>query len=65
MARSDADGAGGSCNLNEIFSSFFLVGADFAPQNELEKFSVVGLFEPRSCEPQSKICEKIDFVFTP
>jgi hypothetical protein len=50
--------------LSEILLSLFQVGADFAPENELEKFSAAGIFGAYSFVPLTKNCEKSDLLFT-
>ena len=64
MARSDAGGAGGCSGLSEILLLLFQLGADFATENELEKFSAAGIFGSRCFESLMKNCEKRDLVFT-
>ena len=51
--------------MSEILLSLFQVGADFATENELEKFSAAGIFGAYSFVRLTKNCEKIDLVFTP
>ena len=50
--------------MSEILLSLFQVGADFATENELEKFSAVGIFGAYSFVALTKNCEKSDLVFT-